>query len=130
MKFIVPSIFVFAACIGSLALGNVLLKMGTHRMGELTAAGLPAWRAFLKTPELPIGALLMVVQFAGTMVLFSWGWDASVVIPTLGLCYVVIAFLGKWLLHEPVGPLRWVGILFIIVGVFFVARSAATTKLP
>jgi len=78
----------------------------------------------------PLGIVLMVVQFLGTMLLFKWGWDASVVIPIMGLCYVGTAILGKWMLAEPVNSMRWFGIFLIILGVFFVARSATQAKVP
>ena len=58
------------------------------------------------------------------------GRSASVVIPVMGLCYVGTAILGKWMLGEPVNAMRWFGIFLIIVGVFFVARSAAQAKVP
>ena len=72
----------------------------------------------------------MVIQFVGTLTLFKWGWDASVVIPVMGLCYIGTAIMGKWMLDEPVNGLRWLGISLIILGVFFVARSATQAKAP
>jgi multidrug transporter EmrE-like cation transporter len=51
------------------------------------------------------------------------GWDASVLIPIRGLCYLGRAIMGKWMLGEPVNATRWFGIVLIIVGVIFVTRS-------
>ena len=62
------------------------------------------------------------------MALFRWGWDVSVVLPVMGLCYAVMAILGKWMLDESVSAARWFGILLIMAGVCFVARSGATGK--
>jgi len=130
MRPLFHAVIVFAVSIASLSAGNILLKMGMDRFGAQTAAGMPAVQALVKTPQLPLGIVLMIIQFVGTLTLFKWGWDASVVIPIMGLCYVGTAILGKWMLGEPVNAMRWFGIFLIIVGVFFVARSATQTKVP
>ncbi|MEI6195927.1 MAG: hypothetical protein WCS42_16530 [Verrucomicrobiota bacterium] len=130
MRPLFHAVVVFAISIASLSAGNILLKMGMDRFGAQTASGVPALQALVKTPQLPIGIVLMTGQFIGTMLLFKWGWDASVMIPVMGLCYVGTAILGKWMLGEPVNAMRWFGIFLIIVGVFFVARSAAQAKVP
>jgi len=130
MRPLFHAVVVFAISIASLSAGNILLKMGMDRFGALTDSGVPVVQALVKVPQLPIGIVLMTVQFIGTMLLFKWGWDASVVIPIMGLCYVGTAILGKWMLGEPVNAMRWFGIFLIIVGVFFVARSATQAKVP
>lgn len=130
MKPFVYAILALAVSVGSLSLGSILLKMGMDRYGTLTAAGMPAFQAFLKTPQLPAGSVLMLVQFAGTLLLFKWGWDASVVIPMLGLSYVITALLSKWMLNEPVGLMRWLGIVLIVAGIFCIARSVGQAKMP
>ena len=121
---------VFAVSIASLSAGNILLKMGMDRFGTLTASGIPAIQALVKSPQLPAGIILMMVQFIGTLTLFKWGWDVSVVIPIMGLCYVGTAILGKWMLGEPVNATRWFGIFLIILGVVFIARSVTQAKVP
>ena len=130
MKPLSQAVLVFAVSIASLSLGSILLKMGMDRFGALTAARVPVLQALVKSPQLPAGVVLMMVQFFGTLILFKWGWDASVVIPVMGLCYVGTALLGQWLLHEPVSALRWLGIALVIFGVFCIARSAAPSKIP
>jgi drug/metabolite transporter (DMT)-like permease len=130
MKPLFQSVAVFAVSIASLSFGSILLKMGMDRHAALTSSGIPFFQALLKSPQLSAGVVLMLVQFGGTMLLFKWGWDASVVMPILGLCYVVTALLGKWMLNEPVNSMRWLGILLIVAGVFCVARSVAQAKVP
>jgi uncharacterized membrane protein len=128
MKNLTYAVFVFALSIASLSVGNILLKLGMTRYDTLTAAGLPAARALWHTPQITAGVLLMFVQFGCTMALFRWGWEVSVVLPVMGLCYAVMAILGKWMLAESVNATRWLGILLIMAGVYFVARSGATGK--
>jgi drug/metabolite transporter (DMT)-like permease len=130
MRPLFHTIAVFAISIASLSAGNILLKMGMDRFGALSASGIPVLQALAKTPQLPVGIVLMTVQFIGTLTLFKWGWDASVVIPIMGLCYVGTAIMGKWILGEPVNAMRWLGIFLIILGVFFIARSVTQAKIP
>jgi len=128
MKNPITAVFVFAIAIASLSVGNILLKLGMTRYDTLTAAGMPAAQAVWNVPQLTAGALLMLTQFGCTMTLFKWGWDVSVVLPVMGLCYVGTAILGKWILDEPVNATRWLGIILIMAGVFFVARSGVAGK--
>jgi drug/metabolite transporter (DMT)-like permease len=128
MKNLTSAIIVFAISIASLSFGNILLKLGMDRYGMLTAAGMTAGEALWKVPQLTAGAVLMLTQFGCTLILFKWGWDASVVIPVMGLCYLLMALLGKYMLGEPVNAMRWLGISLIVLGVFFVARSNAPGK--
>jgi len=130
MRPLAHAVAVFAISIASLSAGNILLKMGMDRFGALQAAGVPTLQALTKSPQLPLGIVLMMIQFVGTLTLFKWGWEASVVIPIMGLCYVGTAIMGKWLLGEPVNAMRWFGIFLILVGVFFVARSVTQAKAP
>jgi drug/metabolite transporter (DMT)-like permease len=124
------TIAVFAASIVSLSAGNILMKMGMDRYAALSDAGTSSLQALVKSPQLPVGVALMTIQFIGTLTLFKWGWDASVVIPIFGLNYVGTAILGRWLLGEPVNAMRWLGIFLLILGVFFIARSAVPGKIP
>jgi len=130
MRPLFHAVVVFAISIASLSAGNLLLKQGMDRFGALTASGVPTVQALAKVPQLPAGTLLVTVQFIGTMLLFKWGWDASVVIPIMGPCYVGTAIMGKWMLGEPVNATRWIGIVLIIVGVIFVARSVRQATAP
>lgn len=130
MKPFFHAVVVFTVSIASLSVGNILLKQGMDRYGALTGSGLSALQAMAKAPQFPIGILLMTVQFVGTLTLFRWGWDASVVIPVMGLSYVGTAILGKWMLGEPVNAMRWFGIFLVMLGVVFIARSVAPVKAP
>ena len=130
MKPLFQIVLVFALSIASLSLGSVLLKMGVNRYETLTTSGLSSLEALSRSPQLLGGVVLMLIQFFGTLLLFKWGCDVSVVTPIMGLCYVGTAILGKWLLAEPVNNLRWVGISLVILGVFCIVRSVVQTKTP
>lgn len=117
------AVLVFALSISALSVANILLKVGMDRWGGLEASGGLSLRTSLALWQLPFGIVLMTIQFLGMLTLFKWGLDASVVVPVFGLNYVLTALLGRWMLGEPVNGLRWLGIMLIIAGVAFVARS-------
>jgi drug/metabolite transporter (DMT)-like permease len=117
------AILVFALSIGALSVANILLKIGMDRWGSLEASGSLSLRSSAALWQLPAGIVLMTLQFIGMLTLFKWGLDASVVVPVFGLNYVLTALLGNQMLGEPVNGLRWMGIVLIIAGVAFIARS-------
>jgi uncharacterized membrane protein len=123
----VKALILFAGSIGSLAVANVLLKVGMDRLAAVQAAGALTWRGALGLWQLPTGILLMTAQFLGMLTLFKLGWDASVVVPIFGLNYVLTAMLSLWLLGEPVHGIRWLGIALVVGGVALIARSAPAT---
>ena len=60
------------------------------------------------------------------MTALSWA-DLTYVLPATSLGYVLLALIAKFVLHEQVTFLRWVGILLIAVGVSFVASGPELT---
>ena len=130
MKPSFPSLIVLILCVTCLSVGSILLKMGMNRYDTLTASGVPSLPALVRSPQLSVGMVLMLAQFFGTLALFRWGWDASVVVPCMGLCYVGTAILGQWFLGEPVNALRWIGIALVLFGVFCIARSVVPDATP
>lgn len=117
-------VLVFAVSIVCLSVANVLLSAGAQRLAQLAPQGFAAHlRAVGAAWQLPLGALLMIAQFAGLMVLLGWGLPVSLVVPVFGLNYVVTALLGQLFLHEPITPLRWLGIAAVVLGVALIARG-------
>ncbi|MEY3000027.1 MAG: hypothetical protein RL648_241 [Verrucomicrobiota bacterium] len=130
MSLTFKAVMVCALSIGALSIGNILLKVGMDRWGQLEVEGGMSVGAVLTVWQLPLGIILMTAQFVGMLTLFKWGMDASVVVPVFGVNYVLTALLGKWMLGEPVMGLRWVGIALIMAGVAFIARSVPASVSP
>ena len=130
MRPLFHAVTVFAVSIVSLSVGNILLKMGMDRFGTLTASGIPAIQALIKAPQLPIGVVLMTVQFIGTLTLIQMGMGCKRGGAGHGVVLCGHGDLGKWMLDEPVNAMRWLGIFLIILGVFFIARSVTQAKAP
>ncbi len=54
--------------------------------------------------------------------------DLSVAFPLGNITYILIPFLAILILHEHVPPIRWLGILLVVIGGSFVSASAAPSK--
>ena len=48
------------------------------------------------------------------------GGDLSVLYPLLSLLYVLVVFYSMWLLKEKMNKLKWLGILFVMIGIAFI----------
>jgi multidrug transporter EmrE-like cation transporter len=104
---------------------QLLLKAGTNALGviTLTADNWPAMLARMAT-QMPfvLGALCYVLS------LFVWilglsRVPVSMAYPLLSIGYIVNAIAAHYLFGEAVSATRWLGIGFIVVGVWLVARS-------
>jgi drug/metabolite transporter (DMT)-like permease len=80
-------------------------------------------------PWVAIGILLLLAFFAAYMTALSWA-DLTYVLPATSLGYVLLALVARFLLHEQVSPMRWLGIALITGGVGFIAGSPALTEHP
>ena len=108
------------------AIAQLLLKAGTNATGVLSLDGQSvgdlAWRMATQ-----VHFALGVACYAISVVVWIFGLSrvpVSVAYPMLSAGYVVNAVAAHYLLGEAVTPSRWLGIGFIIVGVWLVARSA------
>ena len=82
--------------------------------------------AALFQPLVALGVLLLIVWQLSRMALLSWA-DLSWVLPVTSIGYVVVALIGKVLLHETITGRRWAGIVLIVAGVALVSGSAPST---
>ena len=107
------------------ATAQLLLKAGTNRVGEF---------AYSLDNLVPIGARLVanppILAGLGCYVVSVVVWilalsrvPVSIAYPMLSLGYVVNAFAAWMLFGESITAQKLVGIGFIVVGVFLVARS-------
>jgi uncharacterized membrane protein len=60
------------------------------------------------------------------MAMLSWA-DLSYVLPVTSVAYVLVALVGRFVLHEQVSLARWAGITLIMVGVTLVGHTAPRT---
>src|SRR5664279_6025467 len=116
---IVTSIVVF-----SNPFGDLFLKRGLPDSVHLTNP--LEYIAALFQPLVALGVLLLIVWQLSRMALLSWT-DLSWVLPVTSIGYVVVALIGKVLLHESITGRRWAGIVLIMAGVALVSGGAPST---
>ena len=104
---------------------QLLLKAGTNRLGviSLTADNWTRTLASIATESHFIAGIACYVISVFVWILGLSRVPVSIAYPMLSLGYVVNAVAAHYLLGEAVTLQRWLGIGFIIVGVYLVARS-------
>lgn len=107
------------------ACAQLLLKAGTSRVGEFafTLANLTPVGTRLALSPFILGGLGCYVVSVVVWILALSRVPVSVAYPMLSIGYVVNALAAWALFGEALGVQKLVGIGFIVVGVFLVARS-------
>ena len=49
-------------------------------------------------------------------------YEFSIVYPLTGISYIFGLVAAQWILHESIPATRWIGVIIIIIGVFFVVK--------
>ena len=101
-------------------LGHVVLAKGMKLVGAATAGSPLALT--LGNPWVVLGVTLQAAFFFMYMSLLAHE-DVSRILPLTTLSYLVVALLARLVLDEPVTPMRWTGIGFIVLGVLLVSRT-------
>ena len=118
---VLAGVTVFAAA------GDSMLSHGMKQTGNISIHHLSSVLLALLNPWVAVGVLLLLAFFASYMNALSWA-DLTYVLPATSLGYVLLAFVAKFVLHEQVTPMRWLGIALISGGVGFVAGGPALTS--
>ena len=111
------------------AAGDSMLSHGMKQTGNISIHHLQGVIFAILNPWVAIGILFLLAFFATYMTALSWA-DLTYVLPATSLGYVLLALVARFLLHEQVSPLRWMGIALITGGVGFIAGSPALTEHP
>jgi drug/metabolite transporter (DMT)-like permease len=120
---VLAGVTVFAAA------GDSMLSHGMKQTGSISVSHLQGVIFALLNPWVAIGILLLLAFFATYMTALSWA-DLTYVLPATSFGYVLLALVAKFLLHEQVSPMRWLGIALITGGVGFVAGGPSLTEHP
>ena len=107
--------------------GDSLLSRGMKEIGWISLHNLSGLILAIRDPWIILGILFLIAFFAAYMAALSWA-DLTYVLPATSIGYVVLALIAKFILHEQVTLLRWLGILLITAGVGFVAGGEALTS--
>ncbi|MGC2194596.1 MAG: EamA family transporter [Terriglobales bacterium] len=108
------------------SVGDSMLSRGMKDIGQVSISHLQDLVLALRNPWIVGGIFFLLAFFAAYMSALSWA-DLTYVLPATSLGYVLLALIAKFVLHEQVTMLRWIGILLIGVGVSFVASGPERT---
>jgi drug/metabolite transporter (DMT)-like permease len=109
------------------AVGDSVLSHGMKQVGNISLHHLSSVLLAVLNPWVAVGILLLLAFFASYTTALSWA-DLTYVLPATSLGYVLLALIARFVLHEHVSPLRWLGIALIAAGVGFVAGGPALTS--
>ncbi len=106
--------------------GVVLLKKGMTQIGEVritSAAGVVrVVKAGVTNTHVLLGVFFEALFFACLLILMSKS-DISFLWPLTALSFVFATIAAILFLHEHVSPVRWVGVVLIMIGAAFISYS-------
>jgi drug/metabolite transporter (DMT)-like permease len=117
---VLAGVTVFAAA------GDSMLAHGMKESGSISIHHLSGVIFAVLNPWVAVGILLLIAFFATYMSALSWA-DLTYVLPATSLGYVLLALVARFVLHEHVSPMRWLGIALITGGVGFIAGGPELT---
>ena len=111
---------------GSAAMGQILVRRGMLQVGSLeNYAPWPLityfWHA-LCNPYVIGGTVLNAIFYFLFLAALSWA-DVTIVLPMTAIEYGFAAILAVLILKESVPPVRWAGIVLVVLGVVLIARG-------
>jgi len=113
--------------------GVVLLKKGINQIGDVngyTAAEIfRVVKSGMTSQMIWLGIFFEALFFIGLLVLMAKS-DISFLWPLTGLSFVFATFSAMWFLHEQVSPVRWVGVVLIVLGAGFISYSEHAKEKP
>ncbi len=109
-------LLIMLVAVVALAVGETLLAKGMKQAGHAPRGWAGQVAAVLRNAWVWAGVALLIVH-VGLYMAALRDADLSFVLPLTAASYPLAAVLAKFVLHEEVGALRWVGTLLITVGV-------------
>lgn len=114
------------------SIAQTLMKWGLNKIGmtDITFANLAHFLALALTNiYVWLGLAVFMINFFLWLTILS-RIDLSIAAPIGSTSYIFVPMLAMIFLHETISPTRWLGIILIIAGIHFVAKSAKTETMP
>jgi drug/metabolite transporter (DMT)-like permease len=106
-----------------LSAGQTALKFGLNEIGGVSLSdGIAGLFKLLQTPWVIAGFFLYSISAILWLDVLS-KLDFSLAFPMVALTYVFTLLIGRFFFGETVGWERILGVVFILIGVFFLVRS-------
>lgn len=125
------SIVLLVVSVGFATAGQITLKAAMDAIGRIGTAQ-------VSDAEQTIGRAVREPLLWGGLVLFGISalfWlivlsrvDLSIAYPFVGLSYVLVVLLARFLFHEHVPTLRWIGVSVIALGIALIGLSSRTVS--
>jgi multidrug transporter EmrE-like cation transporter len=109
---------------GQLTLKAAMTSIGRIGTEQVADAGQTIMKA-VKEPLLWLGLVLFGLSAVFWLVVLS-RVDLSLAYPLVGFSYIVVVGLSRFLLHEQVPALRWMGVSLVALGIALVGISSRT----
>ncbi|MCK5566701.1 MAG: EamA family transporter [Actinomycetia bacterium] len=123
---LLSSVLLILLSISIAVTGQILLKIGIDRIGVVGFGSMKAFTSLfsgiIRSPMVLTGLFLYFISAVIWMVILSTV-DLSFAYPFIGLSYVLVLVLSKFILKEEVNPIRWAGTFIITVGVVIISRG-------
>jgi len=108
------------------AVGNLSLTWGLRHVEQTMGLNPVGYIRAMVNPFVAGGIGLLILWLLTRMALMSWA-DLTFVLPVTSVGYVLAAFLGHFILHEPVSFQHWLGTFFIFIGAMLVGATTHQT---
>ncbi|MDB6124704.1 MAG: protein of unknown function transrane [Pedosphaera sp.] len=109
------------------AVGVIYLNKGLKQVGEVQKISVGEVVRVIKrgitNPNILLGVLFEALFFGCLLVLMSKGGEVSFIWPLTALGFVFTTIAAKLILKEEVSPLRWSGVLLIVLGAAIITYS-------
>ena len=109
------------------AIGVVYLNQGLKQVGEVrqisVAEVLRVVKSGVTNHRIILGVFFEALFFGTLLVLMSKGADISFIWPLTALGFVFTTLAAKFILNEHVPPVRWGGVLLIMLGAALITYS-------
>jgi uncharacterized membrane protein len=113
--------------------GIVFLKKGMAAVGEvkMTSAAeiFRVVKAGAISPQIIAGIFFEALFFVCLLIMMAKS-DISFIWPLTGLSFVFSTFAAIWFLHETVSPVRWIGVMLVVIGAVVIGYSEQTKEKP
>jgi drug/metabolite transporter (DMT)-like permease len=115
------------------AAGQILIRKGMQDIGSLEVYAPGAlvsyfWQA-LTNPYVIVGTILNGIFYFLLIASLSWA-EVTIAVPFTALEYGFAAVLAITILQEVVPPVRWAGIVLVMMGVLLITVSGEPTAAP
>lgn len=111
--------------------GVVLLKKGMSQIGDVEKINVSEVVRILKAgatnPQILLGVFFEALFFGCLLILMSKS-DISFLWPLTGLSFVFATVAAWKFLNEQVSPVRWFGVVLIVIGAGFISYSEKSVE--